>query len=242
VKTDGTLWAMGLNTYGQLGDGTTANRSAPVSIGSPAMNYQWAKDGVPIAGATSATLTLTNALIANAGSYTVVATNSLGSVTSSAATLTVMVPPTVTTPTAASITVDAVTLGGSVTGDGDATITERGVILSVTATNAAPLVGGPGVTRVTTSGTTGVFTVPVSGLTSGTAYSFKAYASNSQGTSYSGVGTFTTISTNADLSALTLSSGALGLSFSRPTQRSRCGSTVVVMPPFPAAARAACFR
>jgi alpha-tubulin suppressor-like RCC1 family protein len=34
IKTDGTLWAWGSNqTYGQLGDGTTANRSSPVQIG-----------------------------------------------------------------------------------------------------------------------------------------------------------------------------------------------------------------
>jgi len=33
VKTDGTLWAWGLNQYGLLGDGTTFNRSSPVQIG-----------------------------------------------------------------------------------------------------------------------------------------------------------------------------------------------------------------
>lgn len=33
LKTDGTLWAWGQNTYGQLGDGTTATRSTPVQIG-----------------------------------------------------------------------------------------------------------------------------------------------------------------------------------------------------------------
>ena len=33
VKTDGTLWAWGNNAVGQLGDGTTTNRSSPVQIG-----------------------------------------------------------------------------------------------------------------------------------------------------------------------------------------------------------------
>ena len=33
IKTDGTLWAWGLNTSGQLGDGTVINRSSPVQIG-----------------------------------------------------------------------------------------------------------------------------------------------------------------------------------------------------------------
>jgi alpha-tubulin suppressor-like RCC1 family protein len=32
VKTDGTLWAMGYNNYGQLGDGTTTNRSTPAQV------------------------------------------------------------------------------------------------------------------------------------------------------------------------------------------------------------------
>ena len=33
TKTDGTLWAWGNNTYGQLGDGTRNHRSSPVQVG-----------------------------------------------------------------------------------------------------------------------------------------------------------------------------------------------------------------
>ena len=32
MKSDGSLWAMGDNTYGQLGDGTTTHRSTPVQV------------------------------------------------------------------------------------------------------------------------------------------------------------------------------------------------------------------
>jgi len=34
VKKDGTLWAMGVNSSGQLGDGTTMGRGTPVQIAS----------------------------------------------------------------------------------------------------------------------------------------------------------------------------------------------------------------
>ena len=33
VKTDGTIWNWGQNSYGAVGDGMTINRSSPVQIG-----------------------------------------------------------------------------------------------------------------------------------------------------------------------------------------------------------------
>jgi len=62
-----------------------------VATGTGPLSYQWQKDGVAIAGATNATLNLTNANAATAGAYRVVVTNSGGSTTSSAAALTVSV-------------------------------------------------------------------------------------------------------------------------------------------------------
>jgi len=34
IKTDGSIWAWGSNTYGELGDGTYTNRNSPIQIGS----------------------------------------------------------------------------------------------------------------------------------------------------------------------------------------------------------------
>jgi alpha-tubulin suppressor-like RCC1 family protein len=40
VKTDGTLWTWGYNLYGQLGDGTTVNKSSPVSVAGGGTNWK----------------------------------------------------------------------------------------------------------------------------------------------------------------------------------------------------------
>jgi len=62
------------------------------ATGSGTLAYQWYKDGSAISGATSATYTITGAQTAHAGDYTVRATNSITSITSSIATLTVTDP------------------------------------------------------------------------------------------------------------------------------------------------------
>ena len=57
--------------------------------GTVPLTYQWLKNGVAISGATSATHSIATVATTDAGSYTVTITNAAGSVTSSAATLTV---------------------------------------------------------------------------------------------------------------------------------------------------------
>ena len=57
IKTDGTLWAWGLNTNGQLGDNTTTTKSSPVQIGSDNnWSYVAAGDYYTIAIKTNGTL------------------------------------------------------------------------------------------------------------------------------------------------------------------------------------------
>jgi hypothetical protein len=60
-----------------------------VSATGTALTYQWRKGGNPITGSTASTLTVSGAADADAGSYDVVVTNALTSVTSNAATITV---------------------------------------------------------------------------------------------------------------------------------------------------------
>lgn len=63
-----------------------------VASSTATLSYQWKKNGVIIAGATAASYDIANAQASHAGHYTVVCTDSNGSVTSSAATLTVILP------------------------------------------------------------------------------------------------------------------------------------------------------
>src|ERR1035437_3041664 len=68
--------------------GSTVSFTA-VAAGTAPISYQWNKNSAPIPGATSSTLTLTNIQVAADGSYTLTASNSVGSVTSDPAQLTV---------------------------------------------------------------------------------------------------------------------------------------------------------
>jgi len=73
-------------------NGATASFAVSAS-GSPSMSYQWYFNATNLlAGATNATLTIGNASIFNIGGYSVVVSNTLGTVTSAVANLTVVSP------------------------------------------------------------------------------------------------------------------------------------------------------
>lgn len=68
-----------------------------VAAGTAPLSYQWLKDNTAVAGATSSGYTVSGATTNSAGGYSVVVTNSSGSVTSTVATLTVLLPPAIVT-------------------------------------------------------------------------------------------------------------------------------------------------
>ena len=69
-----------------VGDSITLTAAA---TGTPAPTFQWQKNGSNIAGANASSLSIANAQTSDSGSYAVVASNTAGSATSSAATITV---------------------------------------------------------------------------------------------------------------------------------------------------------
>ena len=111
---------------------------------------------------------------------------------------TVVVPPPTVITAIPPATIDDIsaTLGGDVTNTGGSAVTGNGVVISETSLNTNPIIGGASVTNIINAGFsagTGVFSVPSTGLTPDTQYSYAAYASNIQGTSYGAVGAFYTL-------------------------------------------------
>lgn len=110
----GTVVSSPLISTEPLSVAAYTGRTATLSVTAQgtALTYQWYRNGVAIAGATSASYTMTNAQPAQAGTYTVTITNTLGAALSASATLTVSDPPpapTIQTQPADSV----VSLGGS---------------------------------------------------------------------------------------------------------------------------------
>ena len=138
------------------------------------------------------------------------ATNSVGTSYGNDVTFTTnAVAPTVTTTAVSDITATTASSGGNVTDAGGASVTARGACWS---TSANPTTSD----SHTTDGTgTGTFTSSITGLSPGTTYHVRAYATNSVGISYGNDLSFTTnavvptVTTTAvsDITATTASSG-----------------------------------
>lgn len=160
-------WSVGQGSYVSFG---------VVTASAPGVTYQWYLNGSPISGATQSSISFSDVQPSNAGIYTVVATNSYGSSTSSAAVLTVTVLPAAPHITSQPVSV-TVNQGASVS-------------FSVTA-NGTPAptyqwyynnVGIPGATSATYS---------IASATLSQAGSYYVLVSNSQGSVQSATATLT---------------------------------------------------
>ena len=95
--------------------------------------------------------------------------------------------PTVTTSSATNISKISATVGGNVTADGGAIVTERGVVYS---TSQNPTTAN---STVTSGSGIGSFTCSLTNLQEGTTYYVRAYATNEKGTAYGHQEVFTTL-------------------------------------------------
>lgn len=98
--------------------------------------------------------------------------------------------PSITDP-GGSVYYDSIYMPVTITSQGSTPVTECGVVIALTATNATPTIGGTGVTKVPASGTTGLQDVYVTGLSNGSGYSYRSFATNGTGTTYGTVRTDT---------------------------------------------------
>ncbi|WP_167856392.1 Ig-like domain-containing protein [Hymenobacter metallicola] len=133
-----------------------------------------------------------------------------------------IVAPTVATAAATTITTTSAVLGGNVTADGGAAVTERGVVYS--STTAAPTTADA---KAASGSGTGAFSVAVSGLTPGATYYVRAYAINGAGTTY---GNLVSFIATPDAPRVTVPSNGSVANTTTPTYFgvSQAGSTVTI--------------
>jgi len=89
--------------------------------------------------------------------------------------------PTLTTVAITALGATSAVSGGVITSDGGSAITVSGIIWG---TAALPVIGGPNTTTTTDGTLTGTFPSSLTGLTDGTTYYVRAYATNGTGTGY----------------------------------------------------------
>jgi uncharacterized protein (TIGR02145 family) len=130
-------------------------------------------------------------------------------------TINTIIIPTLITTAASSISNTTAVSGGTISSDGGASITARGIVWS---TSSSPTIILP--TKTSDGTGIGSFTSAISGLTSNTPYYIRAYATNSVGTAYGNEYSFTTTAsilpaiTTTALSSITTTTAVSGGSIS----------------------------
>ena len=196
-----------------VGDTVTLDGSSSSDPGNQSLTYLWTQTGgslVTLSDATAVQPTFTAPAVPGGLIFQLAVTNTDGlKNTDNVGVDITAVIPTVTTTTVSSITSTGATSGGNVTSDGGDSITAKGVCWS---TSSNPTTGD----NHTNDGTgTGSFTSSITGLSPGTTYHVRAYATNSAGTSYGNDESFTTSITTPTVtttaaSSLTLTSASSG--------------------------------
>ena len=193
-----------------VGESVTFSVSAS---GTPAPTYQWQRNGVAIAGATATTYVVPNVALSDNGAvFRVVVSNTAGSVTSTEATLTVLSnqkpTATITTPTAGKTYTagDVIAFSGTATDPEDGTLPASALTWRVDLYHYdSPAHFHPALSPV--SGSSGSFTIPVSGETSSNIlYRIYLTATDSKGAT-----TTSTVDVNPIKSVITLVTQPAGL-------------------------------
>jgi uncharacterized repeat protein (TIGR03803 family) len=187
--------------------GATASFSVS-AVGAAPLRYRWQRastnltDQGNVSGSGTSTLTLSNVALADAASYSVIVSNTFGTVTSSVATLTVQNPfaPSVSTDAATDVGVSSATLNASVNPDGAATTAWFlwGLTSSYGNTTAA--------TNLGSGGDTLSVALNLPGLLSLTEYHFAAVAGNSLGTNTGSDASFLTPGARSNITITALAS------------------------------------
>ena len=135
--------------------------------------------------------------------------------------------PTITTSVATSITTVSAISGGTVTNNGNATLTDEGIYYD---TNPITIPPGGSSTKLSAGVTSTPFNINLSGLSPNTVYYVLAYATNTVGTAYGSSISFTTTATSfntlAAINTTTVSSITSNSSFSGGNVTSDGGATV----------------
>ncbi len=111
--------------------------------------------------------------------------------------------PTLTTTPASSVSSSSVNSGGMITSDGGTPVTGRGICWTINSTQA-PIILLP-TTVYNSTGGIGSFTNAVTGLSPATTYYIRAFATNTLGTAYGNLETFTTLPAVPAVSMVTIS-------------------------------------
>ena len=180
----GTTAISGGNITSDGGSTVTARGVCWSTSQNPTVSNSHTTDGNGIGSFTSSITGLTAGTTYYVRAY---ATNSAGTAYGNQITFTTTAnTPTLTTTAASNVTGTTATSGGNITSDGGATVTARGVCWS---TSSNPTISN---SHTTNGSGTGSFTSSITGLTAGTTYYVRAYATNSAGTAYGNQITFTT--------------------------------------------------